>query len=128
MNWVESLGWTNKQINDLRYIAYLYLSEGKYDLATSFFKALTVFDPNNVFDMQSLGALYLETGKSIEALSYLNLSLKIEPNNSVTLLNKTKALFNVGHKNQALNLARALQGSTNKIVKDQAEALVIAYS
>ena len=128
MDWTEALGWTNKQINDLRYISYLYLSEGKYETAISFFKALTIFDPNNVYDLQSLGALYLETGDSLEALNYINMSLKIDPNNQKALLNKTKALFNAGEKKQALTLSRKLQLSNDKQVKNQAEALVIAYS
>ena len=128
MRWMEYLGWSNQQINDLRYVGYLYLYEGKYDLATSFFEALTVLDPDNVSDVHALGALYLETGKGLEALSYLNTALQSQPNHQVSLLNKSKALFNLGYKKQALALAKTLLLSDNEKVKDQAQALVLAYS
>lgn len=128
MKWTDYLGWSSQQISDLRYVGYLYLAEGKYNIATPFFEALTVFDPNNVSDIQTLGALYLETGKGLEALNYLNMSLQIQPNDQVALLNKAKTLFNLGYKKQAIALAKTLQLSDNEKVKNQAEALVMAYS
>ena len=128
MKWTEYLGWSHQQINDLRYLGHAYLAEGKYKIATSFFEALIIFDPNNISDIQTLGALYLETGNDLDALNFLNSSLKIQPNNQITLLNKAKALLNIGYKKQAIALAKTLQNSDNKIVQNQASALVIAYS
>lgn len=128
MKWSEYLGWSNQQVNDLRYIGYLYLAEGKYHIATSFFEALTIFDPNNVSDLQTLGALYLEIGKGVDSLKFLNMALQFNPNDPLTLLNKSKCLFNIGYRKQAIALAKTLQSSENLRVKSQAEALVLAYS
>lgn len=128
MRWIDYLGWSSQQLNDLRYIGYLYLSEGKYEKATCYFEALTVFDPNNLSDLQTLGALYLETGKGLEALNYLNIALQVQPNDQITLINKAKALFNLGYKKQAIALAKTLQLSDNTKVKGQADALVLAYT
>jgi predicted Zn-dependent protease len=128
MNWLEYLGWDQQQLNDLQYIGYSYLTQGKYDIATKFFRALVVFDPNNAYNHEVLGAIYLETGKALDALGNLDKALKLQPENFLTQLNKTKALFNLGYKKQALALAKSLQACDNKIVADQALALVLAYS
>ena len=128
MKWTEYLGWSNQQINDLRYIGHLYLSEGKYNIATNFFEALAIFDPNNVTDLQTLGALYLETGNGLNALNFLNMSLQIKPNDQITLINKAKALFTIGYKKQGIALAKTLINSDNEKVKNQAEALVLVYT
>ena len=128
MQWLEYLGWSNQELSDLRYVGYLYLYEGKYDIAISFFEALAVLDPDNIDDTQALGSLYLETGQGLEALNYLNKSLQLLPNDQIALLNKAKTLFNLGYKKQALALAKTLLSSDNEKVKDQAEALVMAYS
>ncbi len=128
MNWLEYLGWDEKQLNDLRYVGYSYLSQGKYDIAIKFFEALIVFEPADAFSHEILGVLYLETGKALEALGHLDKALKSKPENFLAQLNKTKALFNLGYKKQALALAKSLQTCDNILVKNQASALVLAYS
>lgn len=128
MDWLEYLGWSKKQINDIRYVGYCYLTQGKYEIAISFFDALTVLDPNNLFDLQTLGALYLEVGKNLEALNYFDLALKQNGSHEATLLNKAKALFNLGYKKQGLPIIKKLQASANNKIKDLAEALLIAHS
>lgn len=42
MNWLEILGWGQTEIEDLRYVAYSYIQQGIYDVALTFFDALTV--------------------------------------------------------------------------------------
>jgi tetratricopeptide (TPR) repeat protein len=126
-DWQELLGWGKTQINDIRYIGYSYLLQGKYQIALTFFEALAVLDPNHLFDLQTLGAINLEMGKNLEALNYFDLALKQHPNHEITLLNKTKALFNLGYKKQGVALARKLQASSNKKIKDSAEAILISH-
>jgi tetratricopeptide (TPR) repeat protein len=128
MDFLEILGWGEEQINDLRYVGYQYLKQGKYDIAIKFFEALTVLDPENLYDLQTLGALYLEIGKNVEALNYLDRSLKIKPNHFPSLLNRTKALFGLGYKKQGLALAQTLKTCPDKNISSQAEALILAYS
>jgi predicted Zn-dependent protease len=64
----------------------------------------------------------------LDALNHLDKALKLDPNNSITQLNRSKALFNLGYKKQALALAKNLQSSDDKTVQAQASALSIAYS
>jgi tetratricopeptide (TPR) repeat protein len=128
MNWAEYLGWSKQQMDDLRYTGYLYLVEGKYSISSSFFEAIIILDPGNIADLETLGALYLEEGNSLGALNLFNRSLQVNPDNHLTLINKAKALFNIGQKKQALVIAKMLLQSEEKKIKNQAEALVIAYS
>ena len=127
MNWLEYLGWTKNEINDLRYLAYSYFSEGMFDIAINFFEALLPLDNENVYDLQELGALYLEKGQALKALDYLDKALKKDPSYLPSLINKAKVLFYLGYKKQAQALARTLLSCGNKEIEDFAEALILAY-
>lgn len=127
MDWLKYLGWNQKQLNDLRYVGYSYLIQGKYEIALTFYEALSELDPNNMFDLQILGALCLEMGDNSQAINYFDLALKQNPSHEITLLNKAKALFNLGYKKQALTLIKKLQTSSNKKIKDSADALSMAH-
>src|SRR5436190_1176214 len=101
-NWLDVLGWGNEEIEDLRFVGYSYIKQGRYDIATTFFEALVVLSSKNPYDLQTLGALYLQKGNNLMALNYIEQALKIEPDHPPTLLNRTKALFALGYKRQAL--------------------------
>ncbi|HSX12577.1 MAG TPA: CDC27 family protein [Rhabdochlamydiaceae bacterium] len=127
-NWTEVLGWGDEELEDLRFVGYSYIKQGKYELAITFFEALVVLAPNSVYDLQTLGALHLQTNNNLAALNYIEKALKLEPNHLPTLLNRTKALFALGYKKQGLAQARALETASENTIADQASALILANS
>jgi tetratricopeptide (TPR) repeat protein len=127
-NWLEVLGWESQQLEDLRFVGYAYVKQGKYDIATTFFEALIALAPDTPYDLQTLGALYLQQGNNLLALNYIEKALKIESGHLPTLLNRTKALFALGYKRQALVQARNLEKSADPRIAEQASALILAYS
>jgi tetratricopeptide (TPR) repeat protein len=128
INWIEVLGWGAEELEDLRFVGYSYIKQGKYDLAITFFEALVVLDPKSVYDLQTLGALHLQMNNNLAALNYIEKSLKLDPSHLPTLLNRTKALFALGYKKQGLAQARSLETAPENTIADQASALILAYS
>lgn len=127
VEWLEILGWSQEEINDLRYVAYSYIKQGIYDVALTFFEALSVLTPPIAYDLQTMGALHLQLGNGLKALDYLDRALRMEPNHSMTQLNRAKALFMLGYKRQGLAQAIELEKCEDKEVASQASALVLAY-
>ena len=128
VNWLEVLGWDNTQLDDLRFIGYSYIKQGKYDIARTFFDALIILSKGNEYDLQTLGALHLQLGDNLSALNYLEQALKANPSHEPTLLNRTKALFLLGYKRQATAQARWIETHAEKPLADQATALIMSYS
>ena len=128
IQWSDILGWDDEAIEDLRYLGYAYLRQGKYEIARSFFEALTAINNKNTYDLQTLGAVYLEVGKNLQALNIIEQSLKLDPHHSITLLNRAKALFALGFRRQALAQANLLLKDANSRIADQASALLLAYT
>lgn len=127
LNWLEILGWGTEEISDLRTVAYSYIRQGVYDVALTFFDALTVLSPPIPYDLQTMGALHLQLGNGLKALDYLDRALKMEPGHLLTQLNRAKALFMLGYKRQGLVQALALEKCAEKEIASQASALVLAY-
>lgn len=127
INWRNELGWTEEHLEDLRNTGYAYLRQGKYDIAISFFEALSVLDPESAYDVQTLGALYLQLGNPSKALKWLDRALKLEADHGPTLLNLCKALFMLGKKQEALKLAHILKNEPNLPVANSARALLLAH-
>ncbi len=127
-DWLSILGWGKEELEDLRFVGYSYVKQGKYDIATTFFEALCILDPESVYDVQTLGALYLQRGNNLMALNYIEKALKLDPTHYPTLLNRTKALFALGYKKQALAQARSLETCPNEQIVGQAQALIMAYA
>lgn len=127
INWLEILGWEKEQMDDLRYVAYTYIKQGVYDVALTFFDALTVLAPLNLYDLQTVGALHLQVGNGLKALDYLDRALKLEPKHLPTQLNRAKALFMLGYKRQGLVQAMELEKVEDRSVASQASALILAY-
>jgi tetratricopeptide (TPR) repeat protein len=128
MNWLEILGWSQEELEDLRFVGYSYIKQGRYEIASTFFEALAVLAPQNAYDLQTLGALYLQTGNNILALNYLERALRLDPSHLPTLLNRTKALFALGYRKQALTQARQLEKAGDPDIAGQASALLLAHS
>jgi tetratricopeptide (TPR) repeat protein len=127
-NWTEILNWKDEQLDDLRLIAYTYIKEGIYDVALTLFDALALLTPQSAYDLQTVGALYLQMGDSLKALETLDRALKLDPDHLPTQLNRAKALFMLGYKEQGLIQAKELVGLSDTQIADQAEALVLANS
>lgn len=128
LKWSEIVGWDTDALEDLRYLGYAYLKQGKFDIAQSFFEALVTFDQNSAYDLQTLGGLYLETGQNLQALSTIEQALKVEPTHPLTLLNRVKALFALGYRRQAIAQAKALVSHSDTAIANQASALLLAYT
>jgi len=128
IDWLSILGWNTAELEDLRFVGYSYIKQGKYDIAKNFFEALIILSPNTAYDLQTLGALYLQQGNNLMALNYIEKALKLEPNHSPTLLNRTKTLFALGYRKQGLAQAGALSRHPDEHVANQAQALLLAYS
>ena len=128
VEWKQILGWGQTQIQDLIFVGYSYIKEGQYHIALRFFEALVALEPDNLYCLQTLGALYLQTGNHIYAINYLDKALKIDPEDAKTRLNKTKAMFLLGYKKQAIESAKALSAHSDKSIADGAGALLLAYS
>lgn len=128
VNWLDVLGWSIDELEDLRYVGYSYIKQGKYDLALKFFEALVVLDESSSYDLQTLGAIYLQIGKNLEALDYLERALKLDDSHAPTLINKAKALFLLGYKKQGLGQAKRLAEHEDPKISNQAKALILSYS
>ena len=128
INWMQELGWTQEQLEDLRYTGYAYIRQGKYDIALPFFEALTVLDPESAYDAQTLGAVHLQMNNPAKALKSFDRALKLETDHAPTLLNLTKALFMLGRKDEGLKLANMLKNERDGAISNVAKALILAYS
>lgn len=126
INWVQVLGWNDEQLEDLRFTGYAYIRQGKYEIALSFFEALSILN-ENAYDEQTLGAIYLQLGNPAKALKAFDRALKLEADHAPTLLNLTKALFMLGKKEEALKLANILKNESDPMISNTAKALILAY-
>lgn len=127
IDWKNELKWTPDHLEDLRYTGYAYLRQGKYDIAITFFEALSIIDPNSAYDAQTLGALYLQKEDPKTAIKWLDRALKIEADHGPTLLNMCKALFMIGKKEEGLKLAHILKKEPNLGIANVASALILAH-
>ncbi|MBF8263063.1 MAG: hypothetical protein HW387_728 [Parachlamydiales bacterium] len=127
MDWLEVLGWDEKQIADLRATGCTYIQQGVYSTALKYFEALSVLNPSNSYDLATLGALHLQLGNGLQALDFIDRATKVEPQSLETRLNRAKALFMLGYRRQGLLQAMELEKCDDPGVASQASALVLAY-
>ncbi len=127
IDWINILGWESAEIDDLRFVGFSYIKQGKWDIALNIFEALQVLEPNHFYDLQTLGGLYLQKGNHFMALSYLEKAIKLEPNHEPSLVNRMKTLFALGFRKQGALQAQVLIASKDPKVSGQAQALLISY-
>lgn len=127
VNWLDLLGWSTEEIEDLRFVGYAYLSQGQYKTALKFFEALVVLAPHSAYDLQTVGAIHLQLGNNLTALNYLDRALQEEHDHAATLLNRAKALLLLGYQRQGLLQLEALLSHPDPKVRGPAEALSLAY-
>lgn len=128
INWLEILGWNMEELEDIRFVGFAYIKQGQYEMATTFFEALVVLAPLNVYNLQTLGALYLQQGNNLSAFNHLEKAVKLDPTHAPTLLNRAKVLFSLGYKKQGLMQAKILEKSAEQDIANEAQALVMAHS
>jgi tetratricopeptide (TPR) repeat protein len=128
VNWRDILGWTNDQLEELRFSGFSFLREGHYQKALIFFEALVILDPESAYDAQTLGALYLQMGQNEKAIKLLNQALELEPNHEPTLLNKAKALLGARQNIEALAIAARLEQSSDPTISGDASAIRSSYT
>jgi tetratricopeptide (TPR) repeat protein len=75
---------------------------GKFDEATSLYRKLLNFSPNNPQVLTNLGAIALQQGKTEEGIKLLGESLKVSPNQPIALINHGMALQDLKRFNEAL--------------------------
>ena len=82
----------------------------------------------SVYDTQTLGALYLQINEAEKALAILDRALALDPSDEPTQINRMKALFTLGQKKEALEVAKKLEKSADVNIANDASALLIAHS
>lgn len=128
INWLEVLNWDEDYLENLRAMAFLYIRQGEYGFAKDYFHTLTLFNPNNSFDLQTLGALYLQENDPSLALSYLQKAKTLDPNNYTIQLNHIKAMLLLGYTQESKVLLDVFfKGCKVKRLLMDAEALKMAY-
>jgi tetratricopeptide (TPR) repeat protein len=127
IEWLDLLGWTKEELNDLRFVGYSYIRQGQYEIAMKFFEGLCILNPNSSYDHQTLAAIHLELGDNLKALNYIDKALAIDPTHAPTLLNKAKALLLLGYQKQGLWQANELKSNKDLKIANSAEALILAY-
>lgn len=128
MNWLEKLGWNNEQLDDLQYVGFAYIRQGKYEIALPIFEALCVLNPEDAYNPQTLGAIYLQMGQPNKALKCFDRALKLDADHAPTLLNLAKTFFMLGRTDEGLKLANILKEEPNPAISSNAKALILAYS
>ena len=126
MQWTEILGWGNEELDDLRSVAYSYIAQGIYDVALTFLSALVVLAPPTAYDLQTIGALHLQLGHGLKALDHLDRALRLDPTHVPSQLNRAKALFSLGYKQQGIAQALLVEKQAEKTLAGQASALILA--
>jgi tetratricopeptide (TPR) repeat protein len=126
--WREVIGWSQDEIDELRAIGYSYLRQGQYKVAQTFFEALVVLDPANLFDLKTLGGLRDIAGDAPGAIDTFTQVLQHAPQDTFALLGLAKAELSAGKQTQAIERLRTLSTSSQKRIALDAQALILAYS
>ncbi|MBI3508815.1 MAG: type III secretion chaperone [Chlamydiia bacterium] len=126
-NWLDILGWTKSEVDDLRYVAFYYIKQGIYNVALTLYDAVEVLIEPNAYDLQTIGALHLQLGQGLKALAYLDRALQKEPHHLPTQLNRAKALFMLGHQSEGIEQAEALERCGEPEIASAAGALLMGY-
>ena len=133
MQWNDILTFSDRQMEDCRVLAYLYIRQGHYDTARRFLEMLAILtsqkplENQSPYDFKMLGAVYLELGDYERSLRYLDRALRLDSTNVTTLFNRMKVLFLLGKHEEGSKEALALMECDDSTVSSRAEALYISH-
>lgn len=119
------LGWKIDDLNNLQFIGFSYIKQGKFEIAKTLFEALEVLHPEDPYNLSTLGGLYIETKEPYKALNVLEKALMLDPQNEISQFNKIQALLSLGFKKQALEACQMLAQAKDPVLKSKAEALLL---
>lgn len=125
--WLQTLGWKEKELDDLRSVSYCYIKQGIYDIALTLFETILVLTTPTLYDLKTIGALYLQQSDPKKALYFLDQALALDPQDETTKINRIKAFFMLGQKEEALLLAQKLEESGMTKMKDKAKAFLLSH-
>jgi tetratricopeptide (TPR) repeat protein len=126
--WRDVLGWGDIQLNELRFIGYIYLKEGQFEMARRFFEGLVLVEPDSAYDWRTLGAVYILLNNFPKAIEVLTKALQMEPGHAGAQLNLAKAYLYNGEREKGLEDVKKLTGNPDVPIANDAEALLLAYS
>jgi tetratricopeptide (TPR) repeat protein len=127
-DWLEKLGLSVHELEDLRVLAYSYIRQGHYQTALKIYKGIVVLSKKAPEDLETIGALFLQLGMAKEALDPLEKALKVHQNHLKTRLNYAKALLLSGYRQRGIQECLELMLCQDSLVASDAEALKLAYS
>lgn len=128
VDWKEILGWSDEHVSQVRSIGFLYYKQGAYDIAATCFEALLIINPHALYELQTLSAIYIQMHRPQEALTLIDRALSIDPSHEPTLFNRCKALFALGDKNSALDIAALLEKSHDPFIAKTARAYLQSFA
>ncbi|MFZ4772650.1 MAG: type III secretion chaperone [Chlamydiia bacterium] len=127
-DWLETLGLSDNELEDLRVLAYSYIRQGHYSTALKIYKGIVILSKRAPEDLETLGALLLQVGLAKEAIEPLEKALKIHKDHLKTRLNYAKALLLAGYRQRGIQECLELMKCSEAVVASDAEALKLAYS
>jgi len=128
VEWRSVVGWGQEEIDELRSIAYAYMRQGQMTLAHTFFEALVVLQPNSLYDLRMLASLRDLLGDPAGAIEVYQQLLKNEPNDLFASIGLSKALLATGQRGPAMERLRLLSTCANRLIANDAQALLLAYA
>jgi tetratricopeptide (TPR) repeat protein len=127
-DWLNKLGLSENELDDLRVLAYSYIRQGHYATALKIYKGILVLSKKASEDLDTFGALLLQTGQHKEAIEPLEKVLKIHKDYLKTRLNYAKALLLSGYRQRGIQECLELMRCQEPRIASDAEALKLAYS
>ena len=127
-SWLEKLGLSDNELEDLRILAYSFIRQGHYKTALKIYKGIVILSNKAPEDLETLGALLLQSGEAKEAIDPLEKALKIHKDHLKTRLNYAKALLLSGYRQRGVQECIELMRSVDPVISSDAEALKLAYS
>lgn len=101
--------YTPEQLSTIAYLAYHFLTQGRFSQAYNLFKGLSALDPKNDYYHRALGLVAYKMGDLTLAIEQFSIAIALEPQSAAALVNRAEILLLLGHANEArIDLVHAL--------------------